>query len=113
MPLQSTEIYLDISRQIDSNDIVISGIGCRRSTGFDRRNVRGVVNDRFCVQEARRQFSVVARRAHRNRNAAGRAAIRCRIPQSNLERFLHGHAVVKRLRDAGTHLCYFDRIAAG
>ena len=85
----------------------------RRSTGFDRRYVRGLFDNGLGVQEAGRKLLVIAGRAHCDRDAARRTAIGRRVAEPNLEWFLYGYAIVQRLGDAGTHLRNLDRVTTG
>lgn len=70
------------------------------NTHRDRLDAVPIPDDPFRKQKSDRQFLVVTRRAHGNRDAPAHPIRASRISQPNLERFFDRHAIVHSVRIA-------------
>src|SRR5690606_1801068 len=97
--LEALEVDLDAGRELDAHD-VDQAVRGRLPARRDARDLLALANDAFGEQKAHRELSVVARRAHRDRDAfLGAAAVGPRVAEPDLERFL-GRDNVNGIRPA-------------
>ena len=94
MPLQPSQVNLGIGAQLYAHDVVIAAVGSRRATGFYCGDITLPADNGLAVQEASREFAVVAGGAHCDRDAACCAAVGGRVGEPNLERLLDRDLVV-------------------
>src|SRR5690606_24626017 len=79
VPLEALEVDLDAGRELDAHD-VDQAVRGRLPARRDARDLLALANDAFGEQKAHRELSVVARRAHRDRDAfLGAAAVGPRV----------------------------------
>ena len=112
MSLQAAEVDGHVAAEFDADHVVIAGVRRRRPADVDRRDVGDRTHDRFGVQEAGGQRTIVARRAHGDRQALQRPAVRRGIAEPDLQGFLDRNPVRQRLAPALPALFNVDGEAA-
>ena len=95
MPVEPIEIDRSVSGQVGANDVAQFGLArYGRASMPDVRNRITRFDDAFRQQEADREFVVVSRRPHRDRDALFLACTGRSIPESNLQWLLDGDDIV-------------------
>ena len=105
MPLQAVEVDVNAILELHANGVVAIA-------GLDDGDIVRRSNYGLREQKPRSKVLVVARRAHRDRNASRSPLTGVFKAETNLQRLLDGYAVLRRFAQIAAHFCDVDYLAA-